>query len=183
MAGSLKLQLGLHVRNRGDVTFPGSGWAGLLAENLWVEAMSILPQEAISARDVEYKGLSANGFETPWLSDGATCGTKGISLPLIGFAIRLKADAAALYDCEYSGYFQSGITVGPVRNGVPCRSKTASDPLVGIRLGIVKRGAKPAQAASAAVAEPGKGPRFSKFREAAKNLTGASGKRTPKPRK
>ncbi len=180
---SLKLQLGLHVRNRGDVTFTGSSWAGQLAENLWVEAMSITLHETLTSKDIEYKGLSANGFETPWLSDGATCGTKGISLPLIGFAIRLKAEAASTYDCEYSGYFQSGTTVGPLRNGVPCRSKTASDPLVGIRLRVAKRaGAKPAPAATAPKAASGKGPQFSKFREGSKEAAKAPAKK-PERRK
>ena len=166
---SLKLQLGLHIRNIGDRDFPGAEWAGLLAENLWVEALSVNVLETLSSRDVEYKGLSANSFETPWLSDGAVCGTKGIGMPLIGFAVRLKSEAAALYDCEYSGYFQSGMTVGPLRNGVPCRSKIAVDPLVGVRLRIVMRNAAakailPPAAPLAAVAS-GKGPKFSKFRE------------------
>jgi hypothetical protein len=68
------------------------------------------------------------------------CGTKGMSVPLVGFAIRLKpGPATAAYDCEYSGYFQSGLTVGPQRNGAPCRSTVASDPLEGIQIRIIKR--------------------------------------------
>jgi hypothetical protein len=68
------------------------------------------------------------------------CGTKGMSTPLLGFAIRLKpSPAAAAYDCEYSGYFASGLTVGPLRNGVPCKSSVASDPVEGIQVRLVKR--------------------------------------------
>lgn len=170
---SLKLQLGMHIRNRGDANFPGGVWAGQMAENLWVEAISIKLQETLTSRDIEYKGLSANGFETPWLSDGAVCGTKGISLPLIGFAIRLKPDAAAQYDCEYSGFFQSGITVGPLKNGVPCRSKTASDPVVGIRLRVIKRAGAKASAAAPAAPQAA-APKFSKFREAIKSVAKAA---------
>jgi hypothetical protein len=180
---SLKLQLGLHIRTRGDQNFAGGTWAGALADNLWVEALSIKMLETLTSRDVEYKGLSANGFETPWLTDGATCGTKGVTLPLIGFAIRLKADAAAHYDCEYSGYFQSGATVGPVRNGVPCRSKVATDPLVGVRLSIVKRGGAKAVVPTEAKTTAAKGPKFSKFGEAIKAAARVGDKKTPPKRK
>jgi hypothetical protein len=93
---------------------------------------------------VEYKGLTGSGFETPWLSDDEMCGTKGMSVPLVGFAVRLKPGAAtANYDCEYSGYFKSGLTVGPLRNGAPCRSTVANDPLEGIQLTIRRRAAAP----------------------------------------
>jgi hypothetical protein len=68
------------------------------------------------------------------------CGTKGMSVPLVGFAVRLKSGAAtAAYDCEYSGYFQSRVTVGPLRNGAPCRSTVANDPLEGIQVRLVRR--------------------------------------------
>jgi hypothetical protein len=115
-------------------------WAGKIAPGLWIESFSVRPLQRFNAQDIEYKGLTGSGFETPWLSDEKMCGTKGLSTPLLGFAIRLKpSPAAAAYDCEYSGYFASGLTVGPVRNGVPCRSSVASDPLEGIQVRLVKR--------------------------------------------
>jgi len=98
--------------------------------------------QRFSAADIEYKGLTGSGFETPWLSDDKVCGTKGMAVPLVGFAIRLKPNSVstpAEYDCEYSGYFQSGLTVGLLRNGAPCRSTVANDPLEGMQVRIVKR--------------------------------------------
>ena len=72
------------------------------------------------------------------LSNGAPCGTRGMGIPLVGFAVRPKPDAAALgYDCVYRGYFRSGAISGPVSNGELCRSDTADDPLEGIELRIV----------------------------------------------
>lgn len=174
---SLKLRVGLHLRGQGDVQFTDSEWAGRAGSGAWIEAMSIVPLEGLSAADIECKGLAANGFETPWLSDGAVCGTKGVGMPLIGFAVRLKPQAAAEYDCEYSAYFRSGVTVGPLRNGVPCRSKTAGDPLEAVQIRLVKRGKSAVTAAApAAAAKPlakpaatksagKKGPSFGKFRE------------------
>jgi hypothetical protein len=139
---TVPLQIGAHVRTRGDMSFFDVPWAGRVAPGLWLESFSLRPLERFESQDIEYKGLTSSGFETPWLSDDRMCGTKGMSTPLLGFAIRLKPSlAAAAYDCEYSGYFASGLTVGPLRNGVPCRSSVASDPLEGIQVRLVKRSA------------------------------------------
>jgi hypothetical protein len=71
---------------------------------------------------------------------GHMCGTQGMAVPLVGFAVRMKAGSLArLYECQYSGYFKSGATVGPLRDGAPCRSTIANDPLEGIQLQIRKR--------------------------------------------
>ncbi len=141
-AAILPLEITAHIRTRGDMNFSGEGWAGKVAPGLWIESFSVRPLARFGSCDIEYKALTASGFETPWLSDDKMCGTKGMATPLLGFAIRLKpSPAAAAYDVEYSGHFQSGAVIGPVRNGVPCRSSVASDPLEGIQLRIVKRSA------------------------------------------
>jgi len=138
--GTISLQIKTHIRARGDMNFSGAPWAGRVAPGLWVESFSVQPLQHLSAHDVEYKGLTGTGFETPWQSDGQNCGTKGMSVPLVGFAVRLRPSAeTAPYDCEYSGYFQSGTIVGPLRNGAPCRSTVANDPLEGVQIRLVKR--------------------------------------------
>ena len=136
----LPVQIAAHIRARGDMTFADVPWAGRVAPGLWIESFSVRPLKRLDAQDIEYKGLTGSGFETPWLTDDKMCGTKGMAVPLVGFAARLKASAAtAGYDCEYSGYFQSGVTVGPLRNGAPCRSTVANDPLEGIQVRLTKR--------------------------------------------
>ena len=172
--GQLNLQISTHIRTRGDTTFTGSGWAGRLGPGLWIEAFSITPLEGLSAHDIEYKGLTSSGFETPWLSAGASCGTRGMSVPLIGFAVRLKPGPnTAEYDCEYSGTFQSGATVGPMRLGAPCRSTMNSDPLEGMSVRISRKktssilsGASSAELQPTPV-KPSTGPSFGKVREEA----------------
>jgi GT2 family glycosyltransferase len=134
------LHIAAHIRARGDMTFSDVPWAGRVAPGLWVESFSIRPLHRLGKSDIEYKGLTGSGFETPWLTDEKMCGTKGMAVPLVGFAVRLKpSPATAGYDCEYSGYFQSGATVGPLRNGAPCRSTVANDPLEGIQVRLLKR--------------------------------------------
>jgi GT2 family glycosyltransferase len=139
-AEPLPLQISAHIRTRGDMTFSEVPWAGRVAPGLWIESFSVRPLARFGPQDIEYKGLTGSGFETPWLSDATMCGTKGMSVPLVGFAIRLKPGReAAAFDCEYSGYFKSGVSVGPLRNGAPCRSTVANDPLEGIQVHIRKR--------------------------------------------
>jgi hypothetical protein len=159
----LPVQIGAHIRARGDLSFADVPWAGRVAPGLWIESFSVRPLRRLAAQDVEYKGLTGSGFETPWLSDDKMCGTKGMAVPLVGFAVRLKpGTATADYDCEYSGYFQSGVTIGPLRNGAPCRSTVANDPLEGIQVRLTKRMSatqQPDAAASAVAAKstkPGK---------------------------
>jgi len=152
---ALPIQIAAHIRTRGDMSFADVPWAGRVAPGLWIESFSVRPLERFAAQDIEYKGLTGTGFETPWLSDAKMCGTKGMAVPLVGFAVRLKpSPVAAAYDCEYSGYFQSGVTVGPLRNGAPCRSTVANDPLEGIQVRLVKR-----LTATVPATAPGKSPR------------------------
>jgi GT2 family glycosyltransferase/glycosyltransferase involved in cell wall biosynthesis len=174
----LPVEIGAHIRTRGDLTFTGVSWAGRVGSGLWIESFSVKPLRHFEARDIEYKGLTGSGFETPWLSNAAMCGTKGMAVPLLGFAIRLKRSAeAAAFDCEYSGYFKSGVTVGPLRNGAPCRSTVANDPLEGIQVHIRKRsqlsapaGKPDSETTPPAAAKPGRtkvlGPSFGRYRDA-----------------
>jgi hypothetical protein len=139
-AVSVPLQLKAHVRTRGDMIFTNTPWARVAA-GLWIESFAIRPLEHFTVEDIEYKGLTGSGFETPWLSDEAMCGTQGLGVPLVGFAARFKRSCSkgAAYDVEYSGYFKSGLTAGPMRNGAPCRSTVANDPLEGIQMRIAQR--------------------------------------------
>jgi hypothetical protein len=136
----LPIEIVAHVRRRGDIRFVDASWAGRLGPGLWIESFTILPRHRLAAAAIEYKGLTAAGAETDWLSSGTSCGTRGANTPLVGFAVRQRPIAGnALFDCEYSGYFQSGAVVGPCRNGAPCLSAVANDSLEGMQLRIVER--------------------------------------------
>jgi GT2 family glycosyltransferase/glycosyltransferase involved in cell wall biosynthesis len=169
---TLPLQIKTHIRSRGDVNFADVPWAGRVAPGLWIEAFSVQPLKHLGAQHIEYKALTGTGFETPWLSDDQICGTKGMSVPLVGFAVRLKPGSeTASYDCEYSGYYRSSVVVGPLRNGAPCRSTVANDPLEGIQIRIVKRPSTAVANAGATVGiEPQragtKAPSFGRYRDA-----------------
>jgi GT2 family glycosyltransferase len=136
----LRAELCLHIQRRGDRVFTTPAWAGFRGERIWIESFSINPLEMISTDQIEYKGLTATGYETPWLSKGTLCGTRGKSMPLLGFAVRLKPQSdGQLFDCEYTGAFLSGAVVGPCRNGAPCVSAQSDDPLEAMQLRIIER--------------------------------------------
>jgi hypothetical protein len=185
---AIPLQIKTHIRSRGDMNFADVPWAGRVAPGLWIESFSVLPHKHLGARHIEYKGLTGTGFETPWLSDDQICGTKGMAVPLVGFAIRLKPGAeTAGYDCEYSGYYQSGATVGPMRNGAPCRSTVANDPLEGIQIRIIQRpkaAGAPAKLEAQRIESPRssiKAPTFGRYRDGeAASGNGASKPAAPK---
>jgi hypothetical protein len=144
-----------HVQNRGDLAFAEEPWAGLPGLRLWIESFVIEAVAPLAKGDIEYKGLTATGFETPWLGGGSSCGTRGMGIPLVAFSVRMKPSAkAAEYDCEYSGRFISGATVGPLRNGAPCRSASPDDPLEAIQLRIVERQAVEKKAPEPIMAKP-----------------------------
>lgn len=128
--------------------FTSGQWIGRPELDRWIEAITVEPHEALGADGLEYKGLAANGYETPWLKVGALCGTRGLGLPLIGFAFRLGPALAETLDAQCSTRFWSGAVAGPVKSGVPCRSPKAGDAIVALQLLVGKR------APSALSAEP-----------------------------
>jgi hypothetical protein len=185
---SLPIELTAHVQNRGDMTFKEAEWAGQPDQRLWIESIAIAPLEGISPDAIEYKAITATGVETPWVSDGAPCGTRGIGVPITGFAVRIKPQAGLRQlTCEYGAVCLSGATIGPVRNGVPCYSADSSDPITGVWVTITGELGPAAKISAAAPQKPGAkdqalpsgatakspvkskkakiGPRFSVFRE------------------
>jgi GT2 family glycosyltransferase/glycosyltransferase involved in cell wall biosynthesis len=135
---SLRTSTLVHVQNVGDLEFT-DGWAGYSADNLWIEAFAAkLPEPPVSD-PIEYLGVTYEGGETSWLSDGALCGTRGTGTPLVAFAVRAKQDAGEDYTCIYSGKFLSGSVVGPCTDGSLCRSESDNDPLVAMELRVARR--------------------------------------------
>ena len=50
--------------------FVDVAWAGLVGQRLWIESFAVEPEPPLGNGDIEYKGLTATGFETPWLAGG-----------------------------------------------------------------------------------------------------------------
>lgn len=137
-----------HIQRQGDLRFADSNWAGAVGQRLWIEAFSITPVDGITPEDIEYKGLTANGWETPWISGAGMCGSRGLGTPLVGFSIRLRGAAAERFDCVYEGAFVSGYRSPAGQNGSPCRSDAIGDALEGFLLRFVEKQTGAAQTRS-----------------------------------
>lgn len=154
---SFPLDIVAHIQNHGDVTFHEAQWAGMPEEGLWIESIAIAPHGAISSDAIEYKAITATGVETPWVTGGAPCGTRGIGVPITGFALRARPQPGApQLICEYGAISLSGSTIGPVRNGVPCYSSDSSDPIAAIWVSIGGKAGVPAGTAAPPPQKAGK---------------------------
>ncbi len=138
----IRTEIVLHVERLGDCRFSGQGWIGNRGRRLQIEAFSIRPIDTLAAGDIEIKGLGPSGRETPWVSGGKLCGTRGQHLPLTGFAVRLAPHVDDRFEVLYEGaFFESGVA-GPYRNGQLCIPAIADDPLEAINVRVVRRAAQ-----------------------------------------
>jgi GT2 family glycosyltransferase/glycosyltransferase involved in cell wall biosynthesis len=126
--GALSMRMLAHIRFVGDLESEGNraGWPG---QQMWIEGFAMSANAGLPGEGLEYRGLVANGFQTPWLRSPTFCGSRGGGLPLVGYAVRLNAEWKKRYQCEYSGTFLSGATVGPLVGGELCSSGAVDDPL------------------------------------------------------
>jgi GT2 family glycosyltransferase/glycosyltransferase involved in cell wall biosynthesis len=125
----------VHVPYLGDLTFV-AGWAGKPMENLWIEAFSVTVEPPESKPVLEYCGVSEDGNVSAWLTEGELCGVRGRGVPLVAFALRVRAEAHGEYLCRYRGRFLSGAVIGPFDDGRFCRSEAPGDPLVALELSL-----------------------------------------------
>ena len=139
---AIPTEIVLHIEREGDRQFTAAGWAGRLGSRLRVEALAVRPLETISPGEIEYKAYTTGGRETPWVSDGRLCGTRGQGLPLTGFAIRLAPHLRNGFDVIYRGAYVASGPAPAARNGEPCFASLRDDPLEAIEVRIVERGAE-----------------------------------------
>jgi hypothetical protein len=132
-------ELTLHIERLGDRRATARGWVGNPAQRLRVEGFAIRPLETLAPSDVEYMGFGPRGQQTPWVTDGKLCGTRGRGLPLTGFAVRLIPSLRERFEVIYEGYFFDSGATRPARDGEPCLPGNADDPLGAVRLQIIER--------------------------------------------
>jgi len=131
-------QVMAHVRQLGDLYLSAEA-VGPFGQELWIEAFVVNNPDGQGAERLEYRGITADGYETPWLTDTVLCGSRGRGTPLLGFALRPRVAFAQALECRYVGVFGSGRRVGPLSDGSLCRSDLPNDPLEGIELQVVAR--------------------------------------------
>ena len=135
-----KKQIVAHIQARGDVGIDFDEWMGLRGSKLWIEGFVINPPEDIAPEDIEYQAVLGRDWLSPWSEGGQFLGSRGMALPLLGFKVRLRGDAAELYDCVYEASFIDGTSAGPVENGEVCEGESLA-PLEAFIISLRPRGA------------------------------------------
>lgn len=134
-----------HIAGRGDV-------GGMLGEPLgdkgsarWIEGFAVAPTNGIAIGDIEYQAVLGRDWLSPWVDGGQFCGSRGMSLPLLGLRLRLRGAAAEAFDCSYSATFVDGTEAGPVEAGEACQAESLAA-LESITIIITPKGAASADA-------------------------------------
>jgi hypothetical protein len=113
-----------HVQRTGDVGGAIGDWIGVRGSRLWMEGFGVSPRGSVDPEDIEYQGVLGRGWLSPWVEGGKFCGSRGMALPLLGFKLRLKGNAAKAFTCSYSATFIDGSAVGPVPAGESCEAES-----------------------------------------------------------
>ena len=127
-----------HLQGRGDVSARLGEWMGEPDSKRWIEGFAVAPRGQIGPADVEYQAVLGRGWLSPWAEGGQYCGSRGMSLPILGLRMRLRGEAAERFDCIVSATFVDGTKVGPLDNGEPCQADSMS-PLEAFKIKMVSR--------------------------------------------
>jgi hypothetical protein len=134
----IRAEVTVHLEGAGDRVFPGAAWAGKPGERKRVEGFAIRPLQELRPNEIEYKVLHPGGVETQWVPGPQFCGTRGRSLPIVGFAVRIAPHVQDQFSVVYqAAFFRGGITE-PRSNGAPCMPSIAGDALEGINIRVLQ---------------------------------------------
>jgi hypothetical protein len=138
-----KPEIVAHQQVKGDVGAMLGEWIGDKGSKRWIEGFMIVPRTGLTPTDIEYQAVLGRGWLSPWSEGGNLCGSRGMSLPILGLRVRLKGEAADKYDIGYEATFVDGSTAQAVIGGEACEAASLS-PLEAFCITIAERQAKPA---------------------------------------
>ena len=139
-----------HVYGMGDVGNQLGEWAGVPGSKRWIEGFGIAPA-GLPQGDIEYQAVLGRGWLSPWAPGGQFCGSRGMSLPILGLRVRLRGESARTHAVSLTASFVDGTKVGPVADGEACEAQSlaaleAFQVLIGPRTGSATTATRPAQA-------------------------------------
>ena len=101
-----------HVHGR-DLAVGADGWAGLPGSSTPLEGFALTfsgPPDV----GVEYSATLGPDWSTSWVKNGGFCGSRGLSLPLLGLTARLVGASAERFHLRCFARFVGGRETGPV---------------------------------------------------------------------
>jgi len=120
------IEVAAHIYGRGDVGGLLGQWMGERGSKRWIEGFGLAPGEAIAAADLEYQAVLGRDWLSPWSEGGQFCGSRGMSLPILGMRVRLRGAAAKTHTLSVLAVFVDGTEIGPVSDGEACEAPSLS---------------------------------------------------------
>ncbi len=127
-----------HIQYAGDVDADNGAWIGMRRGGRWIEGIAVIPGRDITAEGIEYRVVLGREVVSPWVPGGMFCGSRGLGVPIRGFAIRLLGRAAAQFECFYTATFTDGSEYTPAQPDGVCAAETLA-PLEALRLVVQAR--------------------------------------------
>lgn len=122
-----------HIQRTGDVGAALGEWMGVRGSKLWIEGFSVTPADGAV---LEYQAVLGRGWLSPWVEAGAFCGSRGMALPLLGLAARVKGDPTR--ECRVTASFGDGTLAEDVAEGTPAMADSLA-PLEAFRITLHRR--------------------------------------------
>ncbi|MGC8477375.1 MAG: hypothetical protein ACP5NP_13550 [Acetobacteraceae bacterium] len=124
-----------HIQRTGDVSAALGEWVGVRGSKLWIEGFAIAPADDVI---LEYQAVLGQNWLSSWVEAGAFCGSRGMALPLLGLAARVKGDPAR--ECLIAASFGDGTLLEDVPEGTAAQSPALA-PLEAFRVSLRPRAA------------------------------------------
>ncbi len=116
------VEVAAHIYGRGDVGGVLGEWMGERGSKRWIEGFGLAPSGGLALGDIEYQAVLGRNWLSPWSEGGQFCGSRGMSLPILGLRVRLRGGAADTHALTVSAAFVDGTEVGPVADGAACEA-------------------------------------------------------------
>jgi hypothetical protein len=113
-----------HIQNVGDVEGQLGDWIGDRSSGRWIEGFRITLPKDIAFDELLYRVVLGRDQLSPWSPSGRFCGSEGLGLPVRGFCLSLRGQAAANYECSYAATFVDGSIIGLTPGGQICAAAT-----------------------------------------------------------
>ena len=130
---NVPVEVAAHIYGRGDVGGRLGEWMGERGSKRWIEGFGLAPGNGLAPADLEYQAVLGRGWLSPWAEGGQFCGSRGMSLPILGLRVRLRGAAAEAHSLAVSAVFVDGTEVGPMGDGEACEAPSLA-PLEAFRV-------------------------------------------------
>ncbi len=121
-AAAAPMEVAAHVYGRGDVAGRLGEWMGERGSKRWIEGFGLQPASGVPVGDIEYQAVLGRGWLSPWAEGGQFCGSRGMSLPILGLCVRLRGASAETHKVRILATFVDGTAIGPVEGGEACEA-------------------------------------------------------------